>query len=521
MKLIIKLPKKKEGSASAVDERKTQHSLATTSGKTTAEQNEEAAFAYGWGDLDLATKVKSRKRKATVKTVATKLGEGLVTVESCGGGDAGEGKKAKKAKKAKGKSKEDKSPTTTKIRFQVADASRGKSGGAALPSHPRPDGSKVVSNKPKKKKGVSLKERIATKEKIKGVLSLIDTMDANEIFKHPVTEAIAPGYFSIVKEPICLSEIRTKLENNHYTAWEVFWKDCVLLFTNAMRYNSDESIFYKTAEDMLKEAARVARDASGGQLDVSDVLQLKGASLLGLLGDRKGSPNNGLWHRRTESNFSGSIFSGADAQDQNQIQSKGNAASSAGAPLAGNKAMDSHTRLKMQYDSKSVIKYALSRRATFKPPEEDRVMGLLRNMTNGEGLPFTDGAKHVNIRNGVNNTAYMASLKKFCQGLPKVASNFIYEMAAEKISPGIAQRAKERKAQELQRQREREAGGLEGKTAAETSDAKNTSSTGTENGVKEEDGKAKGLAEAPPQKPMMVEPHTSPPLPTIKEEGGP
>ena len=373
------------------------------------------------------------------------------------GAQAPKKQKKVKQKSAALKEKAGSLASHTKIRFQVARAAekpRGvaaaesiENGGARVVLPAGGAGAGAAQKAPqKKKKGVSLKERIAIREKIKGVLAELEKMDTNEIFKYPVTEAIAPGYFSIVTEPICLLDIRAKLENNQYTAWEVFWGDCVLLFTNAMKYNPDESIFYQQAEQMLRSAARVVREASGGKVGGEH----KSALLaMGRKGSGGSSPNglSSAQHRRTESNFSagGSVFS---AGGEGQEQSRGAAAGDPTGVAQDGQPSALAAAGRIKYDSKNVVKFAMSRRATFSPPRADRAMGSLSLSRNAEGMPMMNGARHLMVRK-LTKQQYGESVKTFCRGLPKKCSSYIFKVVANKVMPGIERMILEKKRKEM------------------------------------------------------------------------
>ena len=40
--------------------------------------------------------------------------------------------------------------------------------------------------------------------------------DVNAFFSYPVTDSIAPGYSSIIKEPMDFSTMKSKIDNNEY-----------------------------------------------------------------------------------------------------------------------------------------------------------------------------------------------------------------------------------------------------------------------------------------------------------------
>src|ERR1700722_17509681 len=64
-------------------------------------------------------------------------------------------------------------------------------------------------------------------------------------FRQPVTEAIAPGYFDIIKHPMDFSTIYKKLDKNQYTTPFHFCEDIWLVFNNAWTFNKKTQKVYK------------------------------------------------------------------------------------------------------------------------------------------------------------------------------------------------------------------------------------------------------------------------------------
>lgn len=67
------------------------------------------------------------------------------------------------------------------------------------------------------------------KELLKKILSeLVDKMaaaDSEKVFHYPVTDEMAPDYSDIIKQPICLSDIRSKVLNSYYRDIQEFKAD--------------------------------------------------------------------------------------------------------------------------------------------------------------------------------------------------------------------------------------------------------------------------------------------------------
>lgn len=72
------------------------------------------------------------------------------------------------------------------------------------------------------------------------ILSLLDREDRFGFFAEPVDEfkCVAPGYYSLIKEPIDLKCIRERADKNMYdNRMDMFIRDVLLMFDNAVTYN--------------------------------------------------------------------------------------------------------------------------------------------------------------------------------------------------------------------------------------------------------------------------------------------
>ncbi|XP_025115355.1 bromodomain-containing protein 7-like isoform X2 [Pomacea canaliculata] len=80
---------------------------------------------------------------------------------------------------------------------------------------------------------------------------ILQNKDVNGFFAYPVTDAIAPGYSSIILNPMDFSTMQLKLERNEYRSIMEYKKDFVLMCNNAMTYNRPETVYYKEAKRLL------------------------------------------------------------------------------------------------------------------------------------------------------------------------------------------------------------------------------------------------------------------------------
>ena len=69
----------------------------------------------------------------------------------------------------------------------------------------------------------------------------------------PVRDDIAPGYSNVVKRPMDLSTIKKNIENGTIKATIEFQRDIMLMFTNAIMYNSSNHEVHKISVEMYKE----------------------------------------------------------------------------------------------------------------------------------------------------------------------------------------------------------------------------------------------------------------------------
>lgn len=73
------------------------------------------------------------------------------------------------------------------------------------------------------------------------------------VFLHPVTEDIAPGYRSVVFRPMNLSTIKKNIETGEVRTTAEFQRDMMLMFTNAIMYNNSDHNVYHMAVEMYND----------------------------------------------------------------------------------------------------------------------------------------------------------------------------------------------------------------------------------------------------------------------------
>ncbi|KAL1432047.1 hypothetical protein MTO96_013407 [Rhipicephalus appendiculatus] len=73
------------------------------------------------------------------------------------------------------------------------------------------------------------------------------------VFLHPVTDEMAPGYHSIVYRPMDLLTIKKNIESGYIKTTLEFQRDMMLMFQNAIMYNSSDHDVFHMAIEMQKE----------------------------------------------------------------------------------------------------------------------------------------------------------------------------------------------------------------------------------------------------------------------------
>ncbi|KAI9744474.1 MAG: histone acetyltransferase [Claussenomyces sp. TS43310] len=71
-------------------------------------------------------------------------------------------------------------------------------------------------------------------------------------FIHPVSKEDVADYYDVIKEPMDLETMETKLEADNYATPEDFVKDATLIFKNCRQYNNETTPYAKSANKLEK-----------------------------------------------------------------------------------------------------------------------------------------------------------------------------------------------------------------------------------------------------------------------------
>ncbi|KAJ2311588.1 hypothetical protein IWW54_002559 [Coemansia sp. RSA 2705] len=89
---------------------------------------------------------------------------------------------------------------------------------------------------------------------------LISKRDPRGVLSRPVTEAEAPDYFEVVKEPMDFGTMRARVEANQYTGLSDFEQDLRLVVRNCMTYNKPNTYYFQLAARVSRHIDRLMGD---------------------------------------------------------------------------------------------------------------------------------------------------------------------------------------------------------------------------------------------------------------------
>ncbi|KAH3674200.1 hypothetical protein WICMUC_003442 [Wickerhamomyces mucosus] len=84
------------------------------------------------------------------------------------------------------------------------------------------------------------------------LLTELQNNPASWPFAQAVSKEEVPDYYEVIKEPMDLSIMESKLENDHYSTMEEFVYDAKLVFNNCRSYNNETTTYFKNANKLEK-----------------------------------------------------------------------------------------------------------------------------------------------------------------------------------------------------------------------------------------------------------------------------
>ena len=339
----------------------------------------------------------------------------------------GEGKSRKRKEE-----KENGAERSKKIRIRLT-ASPGsgklvvfKQNGATAKKKPPSANGKAPKHS--KKGGGSKQPQNVLATQIGSILQEIERRDVSEIFKFPVTEDIAPGYFSIIDEAMDTTKMAEKLRAGEYATLASFWSDCKLLFGNAMRYNPDKTVYFQEAQLLLEMTGKLVAAASEGAIDTSDTIIAGNGTGAGSGADVAvgGNPKKKKKKKKRRmpsmSFVSGSMVSmeGPERDENSSKQAKSSL-----------KDLIPHTN-----QLRETLGHCNIRRMAYDPFDSKFAFGYLTGGHNAQGQPYANAHTHLKMK-PVTMENYINSIRRFVSGVSVEAKSYIMKRCAERIRPGL------------------------------------------------------------------------------------
>ncbi|KAI3797067.1 hypothetical protein L1987_39757 [Smallanthus sonchifolius] len=88
------------------------------------------------------------------------------------------------------------------------------------------------------------------------ILDRLQKKDTHAVFSEPVDPNELPDYHEIIKQPMDFGTVRSKLEDGLYSNLEELESDVNLICSNAMQYNSSDTIYFRQARAIQELAKR-------------------------------------------------------------------------------------------------------------------------------------------------------------------------------------------------------------------------------------------------------------------------
>ncbi|XP_023523976.1 uncharacterized protein LOC111788062 [Cucurbita pepo subsp. pepo] len=94
------------------------------------------------------------------------------------------------------------------------------------------------------------------KKTLELILDKLQKKDTYGVYAEPVDPEELPDYHDVIEHPMDFATVRNKLANGSYSTLEQFERDVFLICSNAMQYNSPETIYHKQARSIQELAKK-------------------------------------------------------------------------------------------------------------------------------------------------------------------------------------------------------------------------------------------------------------------------
>lgn len=106
-------------------------------------------------------------------------------------------------------------------------------------------------------RGLGLDAKDPLTKVLESLHTSLEKKDLDKFFAHPVTDLIAPGYSTIIANPMDFSTMKKRIKDGKYITIEEYQEDFKLMCDNCMTYNQPETIYYKAAKKLLAAGQKI------------------------------------------------------------------------------------------------------------------------------------------------------------------------------------------------------------------------------------------------------------------------
>lgn len=110
----------------------------------------------------------------------------------------------------------------------------------------------------------------------------MERFDENRLFFDAVNELYVPDYYSIIKRPMHISMIASKVASDVYTTLDEFAADFELIHSNAILYNTPGTVYYDTAVEFILKFRQLAKVAKASLARLASTTDEKGIWIRGV-----------------------------------------------------------------------------------------------------------------------------------------------------------------------------------------------------------------------------------------------
>ena len=110
-------------------------------------------------------------------------------------------------------------------------------------------------------------EKLSLPELLKRILDHLAVLDKSGMFKEPVDLEEAPDYLSCISHPMDFSTMGKKVEAEEYCSIEAFEEDFLLVVSNCLTYNMEDTKFWRAGKRIKNNGLTVIEEARLGRLN--------------------------------------------------------------------------------------------------------------------------------------------------------------------------------------------------------------------------------------------------------------